>query len=96
MVVLCPKEVAAKLGCSVRTVTRLLTRGTLVGWQLGPKRWRITEAHLELYVSEAIRREREKLGFPKPIPTTPGLSVTGREIPPEASLFGVISKRKPA
>lgn len=95
MVILGPKEVAARLGCSVRTVTRLLNKGTLVGWQIGPKQWRVTAAHLELYITESIQRQREQLGLYRPKPTTPGLSVTGREIPPEASLLGpIIRKRK--
>lgn len=94
MVILAPKEVAAQLGCSARTVTRLLEQGILVGWKLGPKIWRTTEAHLELYVNESIRRQREQLGFLPPKPSTPGLSVTGRDIPPEASLLGQIRKRR--
>ncbi len=94
MVILGPKEVAARLGCSVRTVTRILKQGALVGWQIGPKQWRITEAHLELYITESIRRQREQLGFLNPKPTTPGLSVTGRDLPPEASLLGPIRTRK--
>jgi excisionase family DNA binding protein len=47
---------AAELGCTSRTVRRLLERGLLAGYRLGPRAWRTSRA--------AIREFQQAGGIP--------------------------------
>lgn len=61
MVILCAKEIAARLGISARSAVRLMKSGDIKSFRAGRKPWRTTELHLESYVQSALLRETERL-----------------------------------
>src|SRR5436853_1700642 len=49
---LSPKDVAAQLGISERTVKRMLNEGHLPGFRIGTKLWRTEQGFVDEYVRE--------------------------------------------
>jgi excisionase family DNA binding protein len=49
---LSPKDVAAQLGISERTVRRMLNEGHLPGFRIGTKLWRTEQGFVDEYVRE--------------------------------------------
>lgn len=52
------KEVAALLGLSQRTVTRMLRAGEIAGFKVNDKLWRTTAAKVADYQERGFRRYR--------------------------------------
>ncbi len=53
-----PKEVAAMLGVSDRTVQRLMRSGKLESFRVGPKLWRTLPGKVEAYKASSFDRYR--------------------------------------
>lgn len=57
--VLEPKEVAAMLKVSVRSITRLAEKGELIGFKVGDL-WRFQRSDVEAFIEAQKRKRQEK------------------------------------
>lgn len=59
-----PKEVAAELNVSLRTVRRLLEDGSLKGYAIGTRLIRIARSDLDIFLKEREIQAKEKTPMP--------------------------------